>query len=162
MSLAPEEIAAKPAPGSEWTKTIRPVSGWFDVRLGELWAYRDLIMLFVRRDFVAIYKQTVLGPLWYLIQPIMTSLVFTVIFGKVAKIPTDGLPPIMFYLSGVIVWRYFADCLQKTSNTFVGNANIFGKVYFPRLAVPVSIVISNLISLGIQLLLLAGFWLYYY
>ena len=162
MNLSQEEIVNKPVPDSEWTKTIRPASGWFEFRLTELWAYRDLILLFVRRDFVAIYKQTILGPLWYLIQPILTTIVFTVIFGKVAKIPTDGLPPIMFYLSGVVVWRYFADCLQKTSNTFVGNANIFGKVYFPRLAVPVSIVISNLISLGIQLLLLAGFWLYFY
>ena len=162
MSITNDKPRSSAAAEPEWTKTIRPVSGWFDFRLDELWAYRDLIMLFVRRDFVAIYKQTILGPLWYLIQPVMTTLIFTVIFGKVANIPTDGLPPVMFYLSGVIIWRYFADCLQKTSNTFIGNANIFGKVYFPRLAVPVSIVISNLISLGIQLLLLAGFWVYFY
>ncbi len=146
----------------EWTSIIRPVSGWFDISLGELWRYRDLILLFVRRDFVSIYKQTILGPLWYLIQPIMTTLIFTVIFGKVAKISTDGLPPVMFYLSGVVAWRYFADCLQKTSNTFVGNAHIFGKVYFPRLTVPLSVVISNLISFAIQLLLFAGFWFYFY
>ncbi len=145
-----------------WTSTIRPVSGWFDIHLGELWRYRDLVMLFVRRDFVAIYKQTILGPLWYLIQPIMTTLVFTVIFGMVANISTDGLPQVLFYLSGVVAWRYFADCLTKTSSTFVDNAHIFGKVYFPRLTVPLSVVISNLISLCIQLLLFACFWLYFY
>ena len=147
---------------NNWTLTICPVSGWFDIHLGELWRYRDLIMLFVRRDFVAIYKQTILGPLWYLIQPIMTTLIFTVIFGKVAKIPTDGLPQVMFHLSGVVAWRYFADCLEKTSNTFVSNAHIFGKVYFPRLTVPLSVVISNLIAFAIQLLLFAGFWVYFY
>lgn len=146
----------------QWTEIIRPVSGWFDIRLDELWRYRDLIMLFVRRDFVAIYKQTILGPLWYLIQPIMTTLIFTVIFGKVAKISTDGLPQALFYLSGVVVWRYFADCLTKTSNTFVANAHIFGKVYFSRLTVPLSVVISNLIALGIQLLLFASFWVFFY
>lgn len=148
--------------GAKWTSTIRPASGWFDIHLSELWRYRDLIMLFVRRDFVAIYKQTILGPLWYLIQPILTTFVFTVIFGVVANISTDGLPQVLFYLSGVVVWRYFADCLTKTSNTFVDNAHIFGKVYFPRLTVPLSVVISNLISLGIQLLLFACFWLYFY
>lgn len=146
----------------EWTNIIRPVSGWFDLHLMELWRYRDLIMLFVRRDFVSIYKQTILGPLWYLIQPIMTTLIFTVIFGKVAQISTDGLPQVMFYLSGVVAWRYFADSLEKTSNTFVANAHIFGKVYFPRLAVPLSVVISNLIAFAIQLLLFAGLWGYFY
>jgi len=146
----------------QWTSTIRPVSGWFDIHLSELWRYRDLIMLFVQRDFVAVYKQTILGPLWYLIQPVMTTLVFTVIFGMVANISTDGLPLVLFYLSGVVAWRYFADCLTKTSNTFVDNAHIFGKVYFPRLTVPLSVVISNLISLGIQLLLFACFWFYFY
>jgi lipopolysaccharide transport system permease protein len=144
-----------------WTSTIRPVSGWFDVNLKELWAYRDLIMLFVKRDFVSVYKQTILGPLWYLIQPIMTTLVFTIIFSKIARISTDGLPPVLFYLSGVICWRYFADCLQKTSNTFVENSHIFGKVYFPRLTVPISVTISSLFALAIQLLLFAGFWFYY-
>lgn len=146
----------------QWTKVILPVSGWFDLRPGELWRYRDLVLLFVRRDFVSIYKQTILGPLWYLIQPLMTTLIFTVIFSVVAKIPTDGLPPVMFYLSGLVAWRYFADCLQKTSNTFVSNAGIFGKVYFPRLTVPVSVIISNLVSMGIQLILFAGFWLFFY
>lgn len=145
----------------QWTTIIRPESGWFDINLQELWCYRDLIYLFVKRDFVSIYKQTILGPLWYLIQPILTTLVFTIIFDKVAKLSTDGLPPVLFYLSGIIVWRYFADCLQKTSNTFVGNARIFGKVYFPRLTVPISVVISNLISFTIQLALFGCFWLFY-
>ena len=121
----------KPDDVSEWTCTIGPVSGWFDVDVGELWQYRDLILLFVKRDFVAIYKQTILGPLWYLIQPLMTTLVFAVIFNQIAKLSTDGMPALLFYLSGVVVWRYFADCLQKTANTFVGNASLFGKVYFP-------------------------------
>jgi lipopolysaccharide transport system permease protein len=165
-SSSEDQVAGQPLAGivgeDEWTKTIRPVSGWFDIHLGELWRYRDLIMLFVRRDFVAIYKQTILGPLWYLVQPIMTTLIFTVIFGKVAKISTDGLPPVMFYLSGVVAWRYFADCLQKTSNTFTDNAHMFGKVYFPRLTVPLSVVISNLIAFAIQLVLFAGFWIYFY
>jgi len=140
---------------------ITPKIGWFDLRLKELWRYRDLIMLFVRRDFVAVYKQTILGPLWFLIQPLMTTLIFTVIFGKVAKIPTDGVPPTLFYLAGVTSWTYFANCLNKTSNTFVGNAGIFGKVYFPRLAIPVSVVISNLIAFGIQFVLFVGFVAWY-
>lgn len=145
-----------------WDKIIRPRTGWFDIHPGELWKYRDLIGLFVWRDFVSIYKQTILGPLWYIIQPLLTTVVFTVIFGKVAKLPTDGLPPFLFYLSGVITWRYFADCLNSTSNTFVGNAHIFGKVYFPRLTVPVSIVISNLIAFGIQFILFLAFFFYYW
>lgn len=145
----------------EWTEVIRPVSGWFDLHLNELWRYRDLIMLFVRRDFVSVYKQTILGPLWYLIQPVFTTIVFTVIFGKVANIPTDGIPQPLFYLSGIVAWQYFSGCLNKTSSTFVGNAGIFGKVYFPRLTVPLSVVISNLVSFAIQLLLFGGVILYY-
>ncbi len=121
-----------------------------DLRLGELWRYRDLVMLFVRRDFVSVYKQTVLGPLWYLIQPLLTTITFTVIFGNIASLPTDGLPQFLFYMSGTVVWSYFAACLTKTSETFVQNANLFGKVYFPRLAVPVSILLSNLITFLIQ------------
>jgi len=146
----------------EWTSVIRPVSGWFDLRLGDLWRYRDLILMFVWRDFVAIYKQTILGPLWYLIQPILTTVVFTVIFNKVAKVPTDGLPPFLFYLSGIVGWRYFADCLTKTSNSFVANAGIFGKVYFPRLCIPLSVVVSNLIAFGIQFTMFFGFLVYYW
>jgi lipopolysaccharide transport system permease protein len=145
----------------QWTSIIRPVSGWFDIHLSELWRYRDLIMLFVRRDFVAVYKQTILGPLWFLIQPLFTTIVFTIIFGRIAKIPTDGLPQILFYLSGIVTWNYFSGCLNKTSDTFVANAGIFGKVWFPRLAVPISIVISNLITFAIQFLLFMGFWVYF-
>lgn len=129
---------------------IRPKRNWFDLRFGELWQYRDLVKLFVRRDFVAVYKQTILGPLWYLIQPLLTTLVFTVIFGNIAKLPTDGLPSFLFYLSGTVIWQYFAECLNKTSQTFISNAQLFGKVYFPRMAVPVSILLSNLITFAIQ------------
>lgn len=146
-----------------WDLVIEPQRGWLDLRLGELWRYRDLVMLFVRRDFVSVYKQTILGPLWYLIQPLLTTIVFTVIFGNIASLPTDGLPPFLFYLSGTVIWSYFAECLNKTSVTFISNAGLFGKVYFPRLAVPVSILISNLISFAIQFglfLVFAGyFWL---
>ncbi len=133
-----------------WDMIIQPQRGLLDLRLGELWKYRDLVLLFVRRDFVAVYKQTILGPLWYLIQPLLTTITFTVIFGQIASLPTDGLPQFLFYMSGTVVWSYFADCLNKTSNTFVQNANLFGKVYFPRLAVPVSILLSNLITFLIQ------------
>ena len=149
------------APKEHWDKVIAPRSGWFDIHPGEVWKYRDLIGLFVWRDFVSIYKQTILGPLWYLIQPLLTTFVFTVIFGKVAGLSTDGLPPFLFYLCGVVAWRYFADCLNNTSNTFVTNAHIFGKVYFPRLTVPVAVVLSNLMAFGIQLALFLCFFLYY-
>ena len=142
---------------------IRPQRSWFALPLGELWQYRDLVMLFVRRDFVAVYKQTILGPLWYLIQPLLTTLVFTIIFGKIARLPTDGLPQFLFYMSGTVIWSYFAECLNKTSQTFISNAQLFGKVYFPRLTVPVSILLSNLVALAIQfalfLVFLAYFWL---
>jgi lipopolysaccharide transport system permease protein len=129
---------------------IGPQRNLLDLRLHELWHARDLILLFVRRDFVSVYKQTVLGPLWYLIQPLLTTLTFTVIFGNIAKLPTDGLPQFLFYMSGTIIWTYFSSCLSKTSDTFVSNAGLFGKVYFPRLAVPISILISNLIAFSIQ------------
>jgi len=119
-------------------------------------------MLFVKRDFVAFYKQTILGPLWFLLQPLFTTIVFTIIFGRIAKISTDGLPQMLFYMCGIVLWNYFADCLNKTSDTFVSNAGIFGKVYFPRLTVPVSIVITNLITFAIQFLLFLAFWAYFY
>lgn len=136
-----------------WTMDIEPQRSLFDLRLGELWRYKDLILLFVRRDFVSLYKQTILGPLWYLIQPMLTTIMLTFIFGRIASLPTDGLPQFLFYMSGVVIWSYFSECLNKTSNTFNLNANLFGKVYFPRLAVPVSILISNLITFLIQFLL---------
>jgi len=135
---------------NSWDLIIQPRRGLFDLHLRDLWRYRDLVLLFVRRDFVAVYKQTILGPLWYLIQPLLTTITFTVIFGNIAQLPTDGLPQFLFYMSGTVIWTYFADCLTKTSNTFVNNAQLFGKVYFPRLAVPVSILISNLITFAIQ------------
>ncbi len=149
------------ADSAEWDMIIEPQRNWLDLRLGELWRYRDLVTLFVRRDFVAAYKQTILGPLWYLIQPLMTTVTFTVIFGKIAGLPTDGLPQFLFYMSGTVVWSYFASCLTKTSDTFVGNAHLFGKVYFPRLAVPVSILISNLITFAIQFATFLVFVLYF-
>ncbi len=145
-----------------WSMILRAQRNWFDLRLGELWRYRDLIGLFVRRDFVSVYKQTILGPLWYLIQPLLTTLIFTVIFGRIASLPTDGLPQFLFYLAGTVIWGYFAENLNKTSLTFIANANLFGKVYFPRLAVPVSIIISNLIAFAIQFVLFLGFVAYFW
>jgi lipopolysaccharide transport system permease protein len=144
-----------------WDLIIEPHRHLLDLKLGDLWRARDLVMLFVWRDFVSVYKQTILGPLWYLIQPLLTTVVFTVIFGNIAKLPTDGLPQFLFYLSGTVVWSYFASCLTKTSDTFVSNSNLFGKVYFPRLAVPVSILISNLITFTIQFVLFPIFMGYF-
>ncbi len=144
-----------------WSLVIRPQRAWWDLRLGELWRYRDLVWLFVWRDFVAYYKQTILGPLWYLVQPILTTVVFTVIFGNIAQLSTDGLPPFLFYLAGNTVWTYFAACLTSTSTTFTSNAAILGKVYFPRLTIPISIVLSNIISFGIRLAVFLGFLIYF-
>jgi lipopolysaccharide transport system permease protein len=135
-------------------EVITPKRGMFDVRLYELWRYRDLILLFVRRDFVAQYKQTILGPLWFIIQPVLTAIMFYVVFGKIAAIPTQDVHPFLFYFTGLTVWSYFSECFTKTSGTFIANANLFGKVYFPRLTVPISIVISGLFKLLIQLVIL--------
>ena len=146
----------------EWTMIIRPKRSWLDLRLGELWQARDLILLFVHRDCSAVYKQTILGPLWFIIQPLLTTLTFTIIFGRIAQLSTDGLPDFLFYLSGTVIWSYFAACLSKTSNTFTANAGLFGKVYFPRLAVPISILLSNLISFSIQLGLFVAFVIYFW
>ena len=137
---------------------IRPTRGWFRLNLADLWRYRDLLFLLVHRDFVAKYKQTVLGPLWFIIQPLLMTLGFTVIFGKVARIPTDGLPPMLFYLGGLLGWNYFAQTFAATSGTLTTNASIFGKVYFPRLVVPLSMVISGLIAFVIQLATFLCFW----
>ncbi len=150
-----------PTEDRDWDLIIEPRRNLFDLRLGELWRYRDLVMLFVRRDFVAAYKQTILGPLWYLIQPLLTTITFTIIFGQIADLPTDGLPQFLFYMSGNVLWAYFADCLNKTSNTFVTNSSLFGKVYFPRLAVPVSILISNLITFAMQFVFFLLFVAYF-
>ena len=149
------------ADSENWDLVIQPKSKWYDLRLSEILRYKDLLFLFVRRDFVALYKQTILGPLWFFIQPIITALTFTVIFGNLAKISTDGVPQILFYMCGVTLWTYFSDTLTKTSDTFTANANIFGKVYFPRMIVPLSVVVSNLIKLGLQFLLFIGTWVFY-
>ncbi len=146
----------------QWTEVIEPKRSLFDVNLKEIWHYRDLILLFVRRDFVSQYKQTILGPIWLFIQPLFTTITFLFVFNKIAKISTDGINPILFYLSGITMWNYFADCLTKTSNTFLANAGIFGKVYFPRLVTPISIVISSLIKLGIQFILFIAAYLFFY
>jgi lipopolysaccharide transport system permease protein len=148
-------------PDESWDLIIEPQRSWLDLRLGDVWRYKDLILLFVQRDFVSVYKQTILGPLWYLIQPLLTTIIFTFIFGNIASLPTDGLPKFLFYMSGTVVWSYFADCLNKTSQTFVNNANLFGKVYFPRLAVPLSILISNMITFAIQFGMFLIFELYF-
>lgn len=140
---------------------IEPTKGWSRLNWRELLHYRDLLLLLVRRDFVSKYKQTILGPLWFIIQPLMTTLVFTVIFGRVAKISTDELPMMLFYLCGMLGWQYFAECIRGTSATFVVNQGIFGKVYFPRLVVPVSVVSSNLLALAIQFVTFTAFWIYF-
>jgi lipopolysaccharide transport system permease protein len=144
-------VAAAESGTQEWTTVITPRRGWLDWRLPQLWRYRDLISLFVWRDFVSAYKQTVLGPAWHVIQPLLTTLMFTVIFSKVAKLPTNGAPPFLFYLIGTIAWGYFSNNLLRTSSTFVANAHLLGKVYFHRLTLPISVAISNLITFGIQL-----------
>lgn len=145
----------------DWDIIIQPRSPLFHLNLKEVWKYKDLIFLMVKRDLTAIYKQSILGPAWMFIQPIFTTLIYTFTFGQ-ANLSTDQIPPILFYLLGQTFWNYFADCLNKTSNTFIANAAVFGKVYFPRLVMPLSIVISNLVKLGIQILLLTVVYFYYY
>ena len=144
-----------------WTTVIKPRNKLFEVNLKEIWDYRDLLTLFVKRDIVTSYKQTVLGPLWWIIQPAMTVIMYMVVFGGIAGIPTDGIPQPLFYLTGVCMWQYFSTCLNSTSSTFTGNAGIFGKVYFPRLIMPLEKVISSLVRFGIQLLLFVIVYVYY-
>ena len=146
----------------EWTMIIRPQEKLWKVNLGEIWAYRDLIELFVKRNIVVQYKQTILGPLWYLIQPILTVIMNMVVFGGIANMSTDGVPQALFYMAGNVCWFYFSDCLNQTSSTFVANQAMFGKVYFPRMVVPISTVLSNLLRFGIQVGLFVVFWLYYF
>ena len=146
----------------DWDLVIQQNNALFDIQFRELWRYRDLLLMFVKRDFVSFYKQTILGPLWFFIQPIFTTIVFTFVFGKLAGISTDGLPQQLFYLTGITSWNYFSDCLTKTSTVFRDNANIFGKVYFPRLIMPLSIVVSNLVRFGVQMLLLIIMMFYYW
>lgn len=146
----PNTTLSSAAPEPEWTQIIEPHGRLFELRLSELWRYRDLIYLFVHRDFVAQYKQTILGPAWHFIQPLFTTIVFTIVFGKIAQIPTGGVPPFLFYMAGTVIWGYFSSVLNDTSGTFTRNAHIFGKVYFPRLAVPVATLLSRLIAFTIQ------------
>lgn len=145
----------------EWLYEIKPKTSSFSLNLKEVWRYRDLLLLFVKRDIVTVYKQTILGPLWYFIQPLFTAITFTIIFNNVAGIETGTIPPFLFNLAGVIVWNYFTSCLNETSDTFKKNANIFGKVYFPRVVMPMATVITNLVKLGIQLLIFIGFYIFY-
>ena len=146
----------------DWLFEITPKNKFFSLNLKEVWQYRDLLVLFVKRDVVTVYKQTILGPLWYLIQPLFTSITFTIIFNKVAGIETGTVPPFLFNLAGIMVWNYFTACLTGTSDTFRSNAAIFGKVYFPRLIMPISTVISNLLKFGIQFLIFVAFYIFYY
>ena len=147
---------------TEWLFEITPKNKFFSLNLKEVWQYRDLLLLFVKRDVVTVYKQTILGPLWYLLQPLFTSITFTIIFNKVAGIETGTVPPFLFNLAGIMVWNYFTACLTDTSDTFKRNAAIFGKVYFPRLIMPLSTVISNLLKFGIQFMIFIAFYVFYY
>lgn len=151
-----------PPPNEDWLFEITPKNNFFSLHLKEVWVYRDLLLLFVKRDIVTVYKQTILGPLWYLIQPLFTSITFTIIFNSVAGIQTGTAPPFLFNMAGITVWNYFTACLTSTSDTFRANANIFGKVYFPRIITPLSIVISNLLKLGIQFGIFFAFYAFYY
>ncbi len=146
---------------NDWNLVIQPKRSLFDINLKEIWRYRDLVLLLVKRDFVSFYKQTVLGPLWFAIQPILTTAVYVLLFNKIASVSTDGAPPILFQMAGITCWMYFSEVLLKTSDTFITNASIFGKVYFPRIIIPVSIVLSSMIRLGIQLALFFCVWAYY-
>jgi len=145
----------------EWDLVIEPQHSLLDLNLKDVWRYRDLLWLLIKRDFVSFYKQTILGPLWFFIQPLFTTIIFTFIFGNLAGLSTDGLPQPLFYMAGITAWNYFADCLTKTSTVFKDNANIFGKVYFPRLIMPLSIVVSNLVRFGVQMLLFFLMLAYY-
>jgi lipopolysaccharide transport system permease protein len=145
----------------EWDLVIEPTHSIFSLNLKDVWRYRDLLRMFVKRDFVSFYKQTLLGPLWFFLQPLFTTLIFVFIFGNLAAISTDGLPQPLFYMTGIVAWNYFADCLTKTSTVFRDNAGIFGKVYFPRLIMPLSIVVSSLVKFAVQFLLLLMLLVYY-
>ena len=156
-------VEQKQHTASAWTLVLKPKSTLSLVNLiKSVWEYKDLLVLLVRRDFVAQYKQTVLGPTWFFIQPILSTIVFTIIFGKIAGLNPPNIPPLLFYLSGITLWNYFADCFNKTADTFTLNAHIFGKVYFPRIIVPLSIIVSNLIKLGVQLILFLAVYFYFF
>jgi lipopolysaccharide transport system permease protein len=146
---------------SSYELVIRPTRNWFSLDLPDVWRHRDLLVLLVYREFAAKYRQTILGPAWFVLQPLLMSVIFAVIFGGVAKIPTDGAPPLLFYLAGLLGWNYFAQTFQTTASTFVANAGIFGKVYFPRLVMPLSTVVANFLAFGLQLAVLLAFWAFF-
>lgn len=146
----------------QWTTIIKPRTGWFDIDLKELWQYRDLVVMFVKRSFATLYKQTILGPAWILINPLLTTVIFTVVFGNIAGLAESGVPSFLFYMAGNAIWSFFASCITGTANTFVTNAGLFGKVYFPRLTMPISQVVISLINLIIQMVMFLVFWVWFY
>lgn len=146
----------------QWTTIIKPRTGWFDIDLKELWQYRDLVVMFVKRSFATLYKQTILGPAWILINPLLTTVIFTVVFGGIAGLAESGVPSFLFYMAGNAIWSFFASCITGTANTFVTNAGLFGKVYFPRLTMPISQVVISLINLIIQMVMFLVFWVWFY
>jgi len=150
-----------PQSNEDWTLEIYPKTKLLDLNLKEVWRYRDLLTLFVRRDFVAVYKQTIFGPLWFFVQPILTTIMFMVVFGGIAKMSTDGMPQALFYLGGIVLWNYFSGVLSQTSNTFISNKGVFGKVYFPRIITPLSLSVSKLLTFGVQFVLFLGTFFYY-
>ena len=158
MQMQTKEIEDDNEP---WDLILEPQNKWYSLGLQQIFRFKDLLLLFVRRDFVSVYKQTILGPVWFFIQPIITAITYAIIFGNLANIPTDGVAPILFYMCGITLWNYFSDTLSKTADTFSANASVFGKVYFPRMIVPLSVVLSNLVKFGIQFLLFLVVWLYY-
>jgi lipopolysaccharide transport system permease protein len=145
----------------DWDLVIEGKSSLFDLKFKEVWKYKDLLLMFVKRDFISSFKQTILGPLWFFIQPLLTTITFTFVFGNLAGISSDGLPKPLFYMAGITAWNYFADCLNKTSSVFSANVGIFGKVYFPRLIMPLSIVVSNLMRFGVQMVMFISLVFYY-
>lgn len=146
---------------SKYHTHITAKRGWFDLNLKELWQYRDLIGMFVKKDFALIYKQTILGPAWILLNPFITTLIYTIVFGNIANLSTDGIPKILFYMAGNALWSFFAACINKTAHTFTGNVHLFGKVYFPRLTIPISTILSAAVNFGIQMLMFMCFWVYF-
>ena len=145
----------------DWTYVIKPKRGWFDIDLRELWHYRDLYLIYIKRKFITVYKQTILGPLWFLIRPVFTMLMYTFVFGGLAGISTDGVPQPLFYLSGIMLWSYFSDSFTNTSNLFIENSGLFGKVYFPRLIIPLAQITSNLLKMGISLVIFVALYVWY-
>ncbi len=161
MNLKSEMIETEDITQEKWDLVITGKKNLFSLQLNDIWRYRDLLYMLVKRDFVVLYKQTILGPLWFFIQPVLTAIVYIIVFSRIAGISTDGMPPVLFYLSGTIIWNYFADCFNNTSTTFVQNANLFGKVYFPRIVVPLSKVVSGMLKFVIQFLLFIGIYVFF-